>query len=159
MLPALPEEINLRVAGIEWDKGESEALKSPRVTYLGPLSRDELNKEYAAALAVVLPNINMLNGEFEGFGLVATEASASGGVVLASRQGGLIDAVKHGETGFLLPASMAAIWIEKITEVSNWSESTRIKFIKKSILTASVYYSWARVAKDIESLYEGERGM
>lgn len=154
VLPGLPEEIDLRVAGIEWDKKESLALQSPRVTFLGPLSRTLLDKEYSSALAVILPNVNLPNGEFEGFGLVAPEAAAGGGVVLVSRQGGLVDAVRDGETGFLLSAGVAASWIEKIIEVSRWSTADRLKFIKKSVRTAGEHYSWMRVARDTARLYE-----
>jgi len=40
---------------------------------------------------------------FEGFGLVYLEAGAYGVPVIASRSGGVSDAVKDGETGFILP--------------------------------------------------------
>jgi hypothetical protein len=38
--------------------------------------------------------------EYEGFGLVATEAAASGGIVLAANLDGLKDAVMNNRIGF-----------------------------------------------------------
>jgi glycosyltransferase involved in cell wall biosynthesis len=47
---------------------------------------------------------------FEGFGLVFLEAGAHGLPVIGSRTGGISDAVKDGETGFLFdPLDVSAI--------------------------------------------------
>jgi glycosyltransferase involved in cell wall biosynthesis len=44
----------------------------------------------------------------EPFGIVVIEAMAMGRPVIASRIGGLIDIVKDGESGFLVPAGNSA---------------------------------------------------
>lgn len=57
---------------------------------------------YAASDIVVVPSL------WEGFGLVALEAMASGRVVIAADTGGLRDLVQHGKTGWVYPAGDAA---------------------------------------------------
>lgn len=107
VLPKLPKEIwprlRLRVIGPEWNQAESEALNDARVDYLGTMDPIDLAREYAAAAAVILPNIDTPTGEIEGFGLVAAEAAAAGGLVFASDHSGLRDALLEGRTGSPAP--------------------------------------------------------
>jgi glycosyltransferase involved in cell wall biosynthesis len=93
------------------------------------------------------------NGEFEGFGLVATEASACGGIPLAAACGGLREAVIDGLTGFLLPPGEADAWVGKIVDVSRWSPQARAAFIERSLAEAANRYSWPRVAEDTFRAY------
>jgi glycosyltransferase involved in cell wall biosynthesis len=154
VLPLLPDTIGLRVAGTVWDEAEGAALDHPRISYLGPLSARELLDEYRKALCVIVPNIEPRSGEFEGFGLVAPEAAAAGGVVVAAVTGGLRDAVIDGETGFLVPSGDAEAWLGKITEVTGWSEEQRAAFTARASARAREHYSWVRVAKEVLRLYE-----
>ena len=125
VLPLLPEDIGLEVAGSLWSDEEAASLLDQRVGYMGVLDQPALANAYAGALCVIVPNIEMANGEFEGFGLVAVEAAAAGGVVLASNTGGLRSAVKDGVTGFLLEPGDAAAWAAKILDISNWNRARR----------------------------------
>ncbi|HAU21561.1 MAG TPA: hypothetical protein DCS24_03035, partial [Erythrobacter sp.] len=99
VLDQLPLQFHLQVAGSVWDKTEASALDHPRVEFLGTKSQHDLAELYANALCIVLPNLELPNGEFEGFGLVACEGASAGGVVLAAKTGGLTDAVVDGRTG------------------------------------------------------------
>jgi phosphatidylinositol alpha-1,6-mannosyltransferase len=70
------------------------------VHILGRISDEELRGCYqAASLFLLTPQQDGL--KFEGFGLVYLEAGAYGLPVVATRSGGVADAVKDGETGFL----------------------------------------------------------
>lgn len=70
------------------------------VTFLGRVSDAELQRLYQeASLFVLTPQADGLH--FEGFGLVYLEAGAYGLPVVATRTGGVPDAVRHGETGLL----------------------------------------------------------
>lgn len=148
VLPKLPEGLDLRVAGTIWSSSEEKALRERRVSYIGPQDPEAIARLYATALCVVVPNLELPNGEFEGFGLVATEASACGGIPLASRCGGLCEAVIDGVTGFLLPPGDPVAWVKKIVEISEWSAETRAAFIKRSVSETTVQYSWTRVAEE-----------
>jgi len=70
------------------------------VSFLGALPPQELARYYqGASLFVLTPRQEGLR--FEGFGLVYLEAGAHGLPVVATRSGGVPDAVKDGETGLL----------------------------------------------------------
>ena len=153
VLPLLADDITIRVAGTVWDADEGAALQHERVHFLGPLSQADLRHEYAAALCVVIPNIAVPSGQFEGFGLIATEAAAAGGVTLAADHGGLIDAVMDGVTGFLVASGNAEAWAKKIADVSAWSPKKRAGFVQSAIQATRQHYSWARVAEETFASY------
>ena len=155
VLPRLPEDIGLDVAGTVWDRAEAVALDHPRVAYLGRLAPEDLGEAYASALAVVVPNTGLPAWQFEGFGLVALEAAAAGGVAVASDHGGLRDAVRSGETGFLLPVRDAGAWAKKIREVAAWSGAEREDFVSRSLLAVDRTYRWDRVAQQVLAAYRG----
>lgn len=158
VLPLLPQDINLHVAGTVWHEREQAVIGHPRVRHLGALSQRELIDEYRSALSVVVPNLELANGEFEGFGLVAAEAAAAGGLVLAAECGGLIEAVKEGETGFLIPPGDASAWRQKIEEIVEWAPERRSEFIGSAMANAKKRYCWKRVAEDVLEVYLEGRG-
>lgn len=73
-----------------------------RVRWIGAVPDSELYTWYAAsALFALLPRSSSV--DFEGFGIVYIEAGWYGIPVIATRTGGIADAVVDSETGFLLP--------------------------------------------------------
>ncbi|GGE39651.1 glycosyltransferase family 4 protein [Actibacterium pelagium] len=153
VLPQLPHDISLRVAGTVWDKKEAACLEVDRVKHMGALDFEALQIAYRDALCVILPNLIADEGYVEGFGLAAPEASAAGAVVLAADSGGLKDAVIHGETGFLLPGEDEQAWADKIQAIAEWDTAKRDTFIEQSQQTCRIYFSWERVAQATLALY------
>ena len=105
----------------------------------------------------MIPNVQVPTRQFEGFGLVAVEAAAAGGVVLASDDGGLREAVRNGETGLTLPSGDAPAWIDAVRKVLAWSDADRRAFTDRASETAARVYSWDRVARDTLAAYEKAR--
>jgi phosphatidylinositol alpha-1,6-mannosyltransferase len=86
------KEINAAVARL--------GLES-QVRLLGSSSDEELIKLYQGCDLVVLPALEMRD-DVEGFGIVALEAAAAGKPVVATRVGGIPDAVEDGRSGILI---------------------------------------------------------
>jgi phosphatidylinositol alpha-1,6-mannosyltransferase len=71
------------------------------VRLLGSLSDADVIKLYQACELVILPALDMKD-DVEGFGIVALEAAAAGKPVVATRVGGIPDAVEDGKSGVLV---------------------------------------------------------
>lgn len=155
VLPLLPDGLDLHVAGTAIDPAEAAALDHPRVRFLGPLDQARLAEAYRAALCVIVPNIEPANGEFEGFGLVATEAAAAGGVVLAADCGGLPSALVDGVTGLLVPSAHPQAWCDKINAVRQWVPDQRRAFISAALARTEADFRWPRVARQMLAVYRG----
>jgi phosphatidylinositol alpha-1,6-mannosyltransferase len=72
------------------------------VEFRGEVPDDVLASLYRDCDVFVQMSREAPNGGVEGFGIVCLEAGAAGRPVVAGRSGGLVDAVRHGETGLLV---------------------------------------------------------
>ncbi len=158
VLPKLPSGTVLQVAGTVLDDDERLALGAAGVEYLGKLDQTRLAAAYGRAMCVIVPNIQLPNGEFEGFGLVAPEAATAGGVVLAARCDGLPEAVIDGRTGFLVAPQDPAAWVAAIDRIARWTPEQRAAFTAEAMSTAKEVFSWPRVARDVVAVYDGIQG-
>jgi glycosyltransferase involved in cell wall biosynthesis len=84
---------------------------APRLTWHGTLPREKLVPLYQRASAVVVPSVD------EGLGLVAVEAQLCETPVVAFASAGLLDVIKHGDTGVLVPAKDVASLAASIDSV------------------------------------------
>lgn len=71
-------------------------------TIVGHVTEERLPDFYNLCDIFIMPNRREADGDVEGFGIVFLEASASGKPVIGGRSGGTVDAVQHGESGFLV---------------------------------------------------------
>lgn len=89
------------------------------VSMTGRVSDTELAELYSRCSVFCLPAIIDSRGETEGLGVVLIEAMNHGKPVVASRLGGIVDAVSDGETGLLVtpddPAALAECLL-RVTE-------------------------------------------
>lgn len=74
-----------------------------RVSFLGRIDRRERRVALAACDVVAIPSRIEPNGRMEGTPVVCAESFASGRPVVATRTGGLVEAVEEGVTGLLVP--------------------------------------------------------
>lgn len=82
----------LRVIGAGPDHDRLKSLAGPTVTFLGKLSDEDLEREFAAAEALIFPGL-------DDFGITPVEAMAAGTPVIAYKAGGALDYVEPGKTG------------------------------------------------------------
>ncbi|MBD3170715.1 MAG: glycosyltransferase [candidate division Zixibacteria bacterium] len=74
----------------------------PRVYYFNGVSEELRNQLYAVSDLFILPN-RTIDGDMEGFGIVALEAAVRGVPVIATGIEGITDAVIDGENGYCIP--------------------------------------------------------
>jgi glycosyltransferase involved in cell wall biosynthesis len=147
VLPLLHQPLKIRVAGTIWDEEEALILKNPHVEYLGVLQPEALASEYANALCVVVPSVRP-----EGFRLVAAEASAAGGLVLAANHSGLAQTCT-ADVGFVADIQDPEAWARQLDTFANWTLEQRSTFIRRSQKVAQQRFSWARVAAETQKAY------
>jgi phosphatidylinositol alpha-1,6-mannosyltransferase len=104
-----------RLEGLAAEAGLADA-----VTFAGFVDEDTKQALYAAADVFVMPNRELADGDVEGFGIVFLEANLHGTPVVGGRSGGAIDAIEHGETGYLVdptdPDEVAARLVELLND-------------------------------------------
>ncbi|MBD3217240.1 MAG: glycosyltransferase [candidate division Zixibacteria bacterium] len=76
-----------------------ELSKHPRFFYINNIDCELKNLLFAVSDLFILPNIKV-EGDMEGFGIVALEAASRGIPVIASDIEGIIDAVVEGQNGY-----------------------------------------------------------
>jgi len=113
VLEALPivarriADVQYVVAGTGPDEARLRRLvgSSPvrdRVRMLGRVSDEDLVPLMQSADVFIHPNRELPNGDVEGFGIVFLEANSCGVPVIGGNSGGTPDAIRDGETGFLV---------------------------------------------------------
>ncbi|TAL19686.1 glycosyltransferase family 1 protein [Patescibacteria group bacterium] len=94
------------------------------IIFLGKISDAELRDAYSLAYAVLYPS-QELPGDIEGFGIGAADAGLFSKPVIASRTGGLPEAVKDGVTGLLVPPDAPGALLEAILGLLSSPESAK----------------------------------
>ena len=131
----------------------SDLRLEDHVRLLGSINEEDLIKAYHACDLVVLPALNV-NDDVEGFGIVALEAAAAGKPVVATRVGGIPDAVQDGETGVLvepddyraLSRTIVAL-LNSVEQGASLGESGRRRATEKS--------TWSHIAARYEAAFRG----
>jgi glycosyltransferase involved in cell wall biosynthesis len=104
----------LIASGCDSISSELERLSEmPRVHYLKTVSEQFRELLYAASDLFIMPN-RTVEGDMEGFGIVALEAAIRGVPVVATGIEGVTDAVIHGENGFCIDEGDDAEMIKTI---------------------------------------------
>lgn len=157
MLPgALRNNLQLMFGMATDVKSITHALSDPgmagKVFHLGKVSFKDLMQYLAVADVFVMPNIKV-DGDAEGFGLVALEASLRGAPVVASGIEGITDAVRDGKNGILLPSGDAGVWIETLNELLK-DEERLAQMSASAVRTTLDDYGWDRMVYGYEEVFE-----
>lgn len=117
----------------------------------GKVSYEEKIQILKMADIFLMPNIKV-EGDIEGFGLVALEASELGIPVLASGIEGITDAIRHNKNGFLVPSKNQRFWIHRIKKILFNPAQTKEISLQFQSFTRS-QYSWDKMAKSYFNLF------
>jgi len=121
------------------------------VEFLGAVPSDELSRYYSQASVFVLtPRQDGLN--FEGFGLVYLEAGAYGLPVVATRSGGVADAVKDGMTGMLVESNDAGSVADAVIQLLTNPDLARYMGSENRIWAETL--TWERTALEQYRVYQ-----
>ncbi|OUS33844.1 hypothetical protein A9Q94_18030 [Rhodobacterales bacterium 56_14_T64] len=96
-----------------------------RVQFLGPLDAKDVGKQYEMADVLVVPSIDGPNGRKEGIPTVIMEGFSASLPVIASRQTGIPELVKDGETGWLIEPGNIGQLSDSLLEVMNNPELSK----------------------------------
>ncbi len=127
----------------------NQKLTDP-VQLLGAVSDNELVQLYALCDVVLLPVLDLAS-DVEGFGMVALEAAAAGKPVVATRCGGISDAVQDGVTGLLVePGNYAALSCALVRLLHDTPECGAMgEAGRKRVLSE---FGWARIVARYENV-------
>jgi phosphatidyl-myo-inositol alpha-mannosyltransferase len=146
-LRAVGVPARLTVAGPPREEVEPLLLDPEGIEIAGQV--DEARKWALLGEADVL-SAPSLGGE--SFGMVLTEAFASGTPVVASDIAGYRDVVRDGIDGVLVPVGDAVALGETLLELA--SDPGRRSAMSEAALERAERFAWPNVAREVESVYE-----
>lgn len=99
------------------------------IRFLGKVDEEDLVRALQSADVHIFP-IRHIEGDPEGFGMVAIEAAAHGLPTVAFATGGVVDAVSNQQSGYLVESSDYGMLAQKISQVIQsdkkiWQESCK----------------------------------
>ncbi|HXG50602.1 MAG TPA: glycosyltransferase family 4 protein [candidate division Zixibacteria bacterium] len=122
------------------------------VRLLGTVEDEEVDRLFRACDLVILPAISM-NGDAEGFGIVLLEAAAAGKPAIATRVGGIPDAVADGETGLLVDPGRYEALSAAVLDLLR-DPSRRSVMGERARNRARAMFSWERVICEYQKALE-----
>ncbi len=163
-LPRILEERPARLTIVgegEWEEEIRRAVADcgvgRRVRLTGYVSRERLKELYRTSDLFVLPAVVDEKGDTEGLGVVLLEALLAGRPVVASAAGGIVDIVKPGRTGWLVPPGDPEALARAVLEAARDPEEARRRAAegKRHVLE---HFSADRIAGELLEVYRRASG-
>jgi glycosyltransferase involved in cell wall biosynthesis len=147
----------LHVVGDGPDRGALEERAARlgldgRVVFHGFVSHEEKRRRFASCDAFVLPAVVDAKGDTEGLGVVLLEAMTYGKPVIASAAGGIVDIVRDGRNGWLVPPGDAAALADAIAACMDDPERAR-RFGAQGRADVAERFSWSAISAKLEEVY------
>ena len=141
----------LRAEREKLERLADKAGVAERVRFLGEVSERDLPALYNLASIYVGASRRAERIGVEGFGISLVEASACGLPVVAGNSGGVPDAVRDGETGFLVPPEDPAAFADAICRLLADDELVR-RVGAAGRRAVESYYNWDRVVRELRAI-------
>jgi glycosyltransferase involved in cell wall biosynthesis len=140
------DDLRLIVAGDGERRDELESLAralSVNARFIGGIGASERERLLSVCDAVVIPSRVLADGRTEGTPVVCLEAMAAGRVVIASRVGGLAEAIVDGENGLLFEQGDHRTLKDKLLLVL--SDDSLRRSIAENARRSAAAYDWPRI--------------
>jgi glycosyltransferase involved in cell wall biosynthesis len=151
-LALLPTDYRLKILGVGPDEKKLKNLArelglSERVDFVGFVASENIKDYFAQAEVFARPALS------EGLGNSFLEAMAFGLSVIGTPVGGIIDFLKDGETGWLVPPNDPQVLAEKIKFITKEENEAQVEeVIKKARSLVEEKYNWVKIAEEMDSL-------
>jgi glycosyltransferase involved in cell wall biosynthesis len=122
------------------------------VRLLGNQSQDDIAALCSAADVVAVPSVHDAGGNVDGLPNFALEALASATPVVATRVGGLPQAIRHERTGLLVAERDAGALADALRTLLG-DRSLRSRLGTAARASVADEFGWARVAERFEAAY------
>lgn len=123
-----------------------------KIRFTGWVSEDGLTDLYQRCNLFILPACIDSKGDTEGLGVVLIEAMGYKKPVIASNVGGIVDIVKDGETGLLVPEKDSGKLADAILKVLN-DDTLACRLGENGYKFVSSKFNWDRIIDRLVSLY------
>ena len=158
-LPAIlarAPDVRYAVVGTGPDRERLEKLAqrrglADRVRFFGGIDDQALPAFYGLGSVYVGASRRAERLGVEGFGISLVEASACGLPVVAGDSGGIPDAVRDGETGFLVPPEEPAAFADAICRLLADPAAAK-RMGQNGRRAVETYFNWDRVVRDIRAI-------
>jgi glycosyltransferase involved in cell wall biosynthesis len=125
---------------------------SAKVHILGALPEAMKWAWLRRAMLLVVPNVGV-KGDVEGFGIVALEGALAARPVLAARLEGLVDPVRDGVGGWLLPPGDAGAWLACLNAGLD-DEAMLVDMGAKARKDVLERFSWDRIVEQYCAVFD-----
>ncbi|HEX6573704.1 MAG TPA: glycosyltransferase family 4 protein [Gemmatimonadaceae bacterium] len=150
--------LHVRIVGggpdLETLKGIANELGvNDKVTFDGVVSSSRIDELFRSCDALVLPAVVTETGDTEGLGVVLIEAMGYGKPVIASAAGGIVDIVKDGDTGLLVPPGNARALADAITRAMDDPRELN-DIARRGTAFAEQAFGWDAIVGQLTTVYE-----
>ena len=162
LLRAMPAILNRRKVRLvitgdghcraEWEKLAQSLGLGRAVAFAGFVSNEELSSLFRSCSIYVHPAIYDSKGDTEGQGVVLVEALSNRRPVVASAVGGIVDVIKDGQTGLLVPEKDPDAIAKAVVRLLDDPAYAR-QLGEQGYVHAHNYFSWDRIMDQYESIY------
>jgi glycosyltransferase involved in cell wall biosynthesis len=136
----------------EWEALAWELGVASSVRFAGFVSNEELSSLFRSCTVYVHPAIYDSKGDTEGQGVVLVEALSNRKPVVASKVGGIVDVIKDGETGLLVPEKNPEAIAEAVLRLLNDPEYARC-LGEQGYAHVREYFDWGRIMDQYDGIY------
>jgi colanic acid/amylovoran biosynthesis glycosyltransferase len=105
---------------------EALARDVPGIELAGWLSPEAVQARMACAWSLLVPSVVAANGDAEGLPSVVPEAMAQGCPAIGSNEGGIAEAIRHDQTGLLVPPGDAPALAAAMRAIADFSVRNRL---------------------------------